>query len=442
VSTVAWRTRVGVDLAQAADGSLIARAVGVRGRRAVWRRAAPLDTENPLSVALGTFLGRLPARRWPRPAVVVALGPESVQLKRLPGLPPLAEPRALTALVRENACRFFLRNGIPIVTSGLRVDGSGDAWGAAAELPLLLAIEQACRAAGVRVRAIVPSATVLGSVPTLLATPASPETDGDPHSSGTHTIVWPDGSASYELRYVGERLVGLRRRSMGAAPDGGASSTSSNDEQAFAAAHAAATAGGRQAIAWRPTASAAEPSAFRWRVRIATAACMVTIAGASISPGLASMYVGAEAARHLRAVAGRRQQAVAAGDSLRQLTATLREAAVFASRRRPATTFLAHLTDALPSGAAVVALHIDSTGGTLVSLAPNVSDLLTRLEHVPEIAGLEVVGPVTTEMIQLAPPLRPATPTDAVAPRTVMRATLRFLLASPVSASSNALEPR
>jgi hypothetical protein len=115
-----------------------------------------------------------------------------------------------------------------------------------------------------------------------------------------------------------------------------------------------------------------------------------------------------------------------AGAELRRVTAALDEVAAFDASRRPATTLLAELTRALPDGAAMVALRIDSAGGSLVAVAPRAPAVLMPLERVPGIRAPEIVGPVTREVL---------------GGREVERVTVRFALDSvphPVSGEEEA----
>jgi hypothetical protein len=45
-----------------------------------------------------------------RPRAVAAIGPSLVQVKKLSGLPLLQDSAALSAVIREGAGRFFLKN--------------------------------------------------------------------------------------------------------------------------------------------------------------------------------------------------------------------------------------------------------------------------------------------------------------------------------------------
>jgi hypothetical protein len=435
------RTRIGLDVEPASDGSTVVRAVAARGTRVRWRSETRLDADEPLAPTLAAFLRTLPGGHWPRPEVIVALGPASVQLKRLPGLPPLTDPTTLTAAIRENACRFFLRNGIPIMTSALRIDGPGDAWGAAAEQPVLESLEAACHAAQFRLRAIVPAAAVLGAV-LIQAAPrvgrprrgTAPPTPGttSPAATDSTSIVWPIGSvgtATHALTYTLGRLVGVRRlrpserKVSGDAAADLPPSMSGSDAWPFAAAFGAAAFGHREPIAWHP-ATPSGARASRAHTRIAVASCALAVVAAITAPGLASTVAASRATRHLHTVGIRRDQALRAADSVARATEALREAAAFADSRHALTVLLAALTDALPPRSALVAFHTDSAAGTLVALTPNASALVVSLERIPGIVAPELVGPVTAEPIQGPGSATPLAPTAS--PRTLDRVTVRF----------------
>jgi hypothetical protein len=440
------RTRIGLDLEQRPDDTVTVHAVAARGLRVQWRRELHVSPDEPLHTVLGSFLRALPGRRWLRGEVIVALSSPSVQVKRLRGLPALIDPVALSAAVRENASRFFLRNGIPIVTSGLRVDGPGDAWAAAAEQPLLESLELACHDAHIRLRAIVPAAAVLG--PALAGTcwttdpePATPrrsirmKTDA-PGATGAPTttiVVWParsDAGTAQAATYAAGRLVALqplRHLPTDVARTvlhDAASAALGADGWRFAAAYGAAVLGHREAIAWRPLArDRANVSAVR--MRTAAAVCALAIIAAAFSPGVAATLAATRAAHHLHAVAVRRQEALRASDSINQVTTALREVTTFADDRYSVTVLLAQFTQMLPPQTALVAFHADSSGGTLVAITPSASTLLTSLEHVPGIAAPELVGPVTSEAIQ-----PPSAGAKATVSHPLDRVTVRFRLAT------------
>jgi hypothetical protein len=413
-----WGVRIGLDLGRAADGHPVVRAVGVRRGRIVWHVDSVLAMDPPLERSLTDFLTHLPAvHTWPRHRIAVALGPTYVQLKRLPGLPPLADPRQLTAVVRENAARFFLRNGVPLVTSRLRLDAPGDAWGAATELPVLAAVEAACRAARLRLLTIVPTAAVLAA-----ATGARRAANGA--VSDRAVIAWEDGDRRVAFTYAGDRLVAAIRLCAGAASLSSATPVVPdlpNGSACYAGAYGIATKWMDEPIAWRPSrAGAAAPSRRSW-VR-AWAALTVALVGALLAPGWSASLTARRAAAHLRATAHQRRAALATADSLGRVTGALAQAASFEVARRPATFALADLTQALPPSSAIVSLQLDTVGGTLVALAPDAADLVARLARVPWAVDVEIVGPVTRESVSAAATIGGPIP----APRAIERVTVRF----------------
>ena len=184
------------------------------------RHSTPILISRPrLALFCGRFhVGGRHGRPWPSRSAT------SIQLKRLPRLPSLSDSRALTSLVRENVSRFFVHNGLPLMTSALRVDAPGDAWGAAVERPLLDAVARACAIAKMRVTRIVPAATVLGYA---LAQPAvqqkdprstdpgmqpptrapAPDPPWPPRTTMVAAVEWVDGPATYLFQYDTGRLV-------------------------------------------------------------------------------------------------------------------------------------------------------------------------------------------------------------------------------------------
>ncbi|HSY82698.1 MAG TPA: hypothetical protein VK807_13095 [Gemmatimonadaceae bacterium] len=315
------------------------RAVGVRGARVVWGVDAPITDTTQLGGALAAFLVRLPVRRFGRPRVTVALGATFAQTKRLAGLPPIGDERVLAKTVQEHAARFFLKNGIPLVTTSVRLDANGQPWGAALQKSVVDTIVSACRASRLELAGIVPAVDV-----------AKPD-------------VAPLASLGHEARE-------------------------------FSAAYGAAVMSG--ALTWRAGAGADE-EAPRWRVTTIACAAGLALVLAVLAPGLGARVTEQRAIAHLATITRptRAAQRVARDNDL--VTRALGEVASFDRGRRPATLLMAALAKALPEGAAMLALHVDSAGGSVVAFAPRAGALLTRLETVPGLAAPEITGPVTRE---------------------------------------------
>lgn len=315
------------------------RAVGVRGARVLWGVDAPMTDATPLGDALNAFLAKLPLRRFGRPRVTVALGPTFAQTKRLAGLPPIGDERVLAKTVSEHAARFFLKNGVPLVTTSVRRDAAGQPWAAALQKNVVDTIVSACRASRLELLCIVPAVDV------------------------------------------------AKRDFEALAPLG-------HEAMEFAAAYGAAVTPG--ALTWRAGA-AVDESAPRWRLATVASVCGLALVLAVLAPGIGARIAEHRAIAHLLGVATSTQAAQRVARDNDLVTRALGEVAGFDRGRRPVTALMAALAKALPDGAAVLAFHVDSAGGSVVALTPRAGALLTRLEMVPGLAAPEITGPVTRE---------------------------------------------
>jgi hypothetical protein len=400
------------------------RMVGTRDGRIVWAGETPRDDATTLEMAVDKLLSTVDVPRWPKPRVTVAVGPAQAQTKHLVGLPPLTDSRALERVVSESAGRFFLRNGIPLATTSVRIDAPGEAWAAAVDEPVVRDIAHICHRRGFILSRVVPTVAVLGAA-----------LEGD-------RIVWMDGDVASELSLREHVLVGVRRVPIGREHHCAAMvaveelQTLGDEAWRFADAFAAATMSASQSLTLRPGVipGSAHPPLPRWRLVVAAAACALAACAALAAPGLAAARTSRAASAQIAELAPARSETVRAEASLRKVTDVLREAAEFDDRRRSATLFLGELTEAIPTDAQIVALRIDSAGGNLVALAPHAAALMTNLETVSTVASPEIIGPVTRETsggsdrerLTLrfrwsAGALRPAQPSAAASAHTMSR---------------------
>lgn len=396
---------VRIGLAVAIDS---VRMVAVRDEHILWAGESPVDVTTPLERAVEKLLAEIRLPRWPRPRVVAAIGPAQAQVKRLTGLPPVSDARVVARLVQESPGRFFLRNGIPLATTGVRVLGAGEAWGGALEDPVVRTIADICRRGRFSLRAIVPTVFVLGN------------------SLEDARVVWRDGDVAAELSLSGRTLDGIRRLPIGS-ESGDVALTPrpplralGDEAWRFADAYAAALTADDEPVAVRPgrgDAHGAERAA-RWRLLAAAAALGTAALAALMMPGLVATRIARDAERELRALVPARAVAVRAEGDLRRVTAALEETRVFERSRRPALVFLAALADALPPTAQLVTVRLDSTGGSLVALAPRAGDALSGIERMADVAAPEIVGPVTREY---------------VGPREKERVTIKFRWRAPAT---------
>ena len=379
-------------------------AVAVRDERILWAIEAERHPDEPLGAAIATLLTQAPLRRWPRPRVVVAIGPSEAQTKRLAGLPPLSDTRALAQLVREGVGRFFLKNRVPLVTSGVRLVEPGRVWAAAFEQLAVGEVESACRAARLAVRAVVPTAVVLG------------------RALAGERATWRDGALSLELTFSSGTLIAVRRSaavretSADATPTPvPALATLGARAMSFADAYGAALLPRDEAIALRGGAGALASLPAARRIQIAACVLALTLAASLLAPGLAARRTEHIARMNLASLARTRREVAIEERELARMTGALAEVSAFDSTRLVTTTLLTNVSRALPEGSALVTFRVDSAGGNVVALGPRAAQVLSALEHVPGLGAPEMVGPVTREIAD---------------GREVERVTIRFRAAS------------
>lgn len=369
---------VGVEL-----GRDIVRAVALRRgeERPYWAAEVAVGPDG-VEAALRIALAQLPRRRLRRTVAIVAVGPAACQMKRITGLPPVDAVTA-AGIVRENAGRFFLRNGQPLVTSDTVLATTGDRWAAAFDEPVVAAAGLACRIARVRLAAVVPAVAVLGV------------------ASDTERLGWRDGDVCAEARFVAGRLVEARRRAASAAaappPDPVPSLLALGWR--YAAAFGAAMVPLDGAPAYRPRAGASAEPVSRWRRAAAITAAGVALLAALLTPVL--RYRRAEAASRAELVRLEAAARVAAAEAaeLSRFEGALTEVAAFAAGRTVHARLLAELTRALPDSSAIASLRVDSTVAHLVTVTRRAQTVLAALERSRLIAGAEIVGPVTREIM-------------------------------------------
>ncbi len=368
------------------------RGVFVHRGEIVTSAAVPVDRHQSLDDALRELLQSFSVRRWHRPVVVAVIGPAAAQTRKLGGLPAVDDPVTLETLVRESAGRFFLKNGIPIATTGVKPVAPHEAWVAAFDQPVVTAVQTVCAERRLRLTAVAPTVVVLAYV------------------LENRMLEWHDGDVVAEVSYGDDgELVAVRRVAAAETGNGGAIRLS-------VAVPALATLGPE---AWRHADSFGatllppdEPLVLcpgrgrdaqlgtpsRWRLGVAALACTAGLVAAAVTPILMSELAVRDATRRLAAQADRRSAAVATERALESVTRALREVSAFDSERRSMTLFLASVTTALPLTTSLVALRTDSTGGTITALAPRGAAVLNQLEGVREIVAPALLGPVTPEL--------------------------------------------
>lgn len=377
---IALRPRLGLGI-----GRRRVSAVWLDGDTVRWAAARPRSDDEALARTLGALLAECPRSRLRPPIVTAAIGPASAQLKLVSDLPPVADPAAFAAVVREHASRFFLKNGVPLVFSGARAISPTSAWVAAFEEPVVRAIVDACGALGFTVHLVTPTAVALR------------------FAMSAETIVWNDDAVDLAVTYTDGAPSSVRSipraSALGALPPfpPPLSTLAGRAAELMDAAGAARVPRSEPiALRGRPMRLTSEPS--RRRLVLALTVCAVAIGSALVSPGIGSWHAERAARAHDVVLAARVRATERDARELASVTSALRAIASFTQSRRSATLILAQLTRALPEGTALLAVLLDSAGaGNIVAVGPRAAAVVDAVERVPGIVSPEIVGPVTRE---------------------------------------------
>jgi hypothetical protein len=372
-------------IAISADG---VRAVRLRGADVEWSTEQVITEGRQLDVVLDEVLAET-VRTWRRlRAVTVAVGPSCTQVRRLTRLPPVPA-RMLEALIQENASRFFLRNGVPVVTTSVARNDDGSVWAGAVEQPVVMSVADACARHRLRLIGVVPSVAVLH------------------HALTNDSITWFDGEFAALVQYESGRIVTYRRVSadpVGERTDPAATGLKPELRKLpgagwrFADAYGAARGGPRPMLAWHPTAASA--LAYPWRNKRLLAsgfACALALTVAAVAPGVASILDEHRSRRALAALGAAADEAAVAERQYAVANSQLLELRRLSEEGRPVTPTLASITQALSAPAMLTSIQFDSAGGTLTALAPSASSVLRQLDGVHTVTDLAIVGPVVPE---------------------------------------------
>jgi hypothetical protein len=298
----------------------------------------------------------------------------------------LQDPAALSSVVREGIGRFFLKNGVPLLTTEVSLIEPGTGWAAAFDA---LAVEEArrtCLDAGFIVRDIVPAAIALGQ------------------AAGNGELTWTDGSVQAQLAYRDRDLVAIRQlRVLHEDPTSGEEPPYSRVPlellrecpMRYADAYGAALLcrGARPMLSIRERSGAG--SGRRTRLLIAATVLCISVIAALLAPPLLATRSAARARSRLAMISPQARQAHEVERELDQISKTLARVADIEAERPSFTLLLARITDALPAQTAIVAFEADSSKVTIVVLAPRSSQVTEALEKVSGVASPHIVGPIT-----------------------------------------------
>lgn len=344
--------------------------------------ATPADLTDAIARLAGDA-GRIVRR------TCVVLDRDVIQTRTVAPAPPIA-PAAVRRYVALEASRLFRKNGTPLVTDGVIVPVDGTLhvlWSAAVAQPVVEAILDGCRQAGISVDALGPAADLL---PLAMAARATGE------------LIFPNGGTA-EVVTAGAGGT-WRSRLIAASPDvpcalAPALMSLGGEAVHFAGAYAATLArprlsllppdarDARERAIWRQVALIMALAALSWLLAFSIYAVRLHSSGVR-----AQVMLEAHAAQLDSALALRRE--LGAG---RQSLAEFGRATAARSRH---LQLLAAITNALGDSAYLVALRIGPDAVVrLAGYAPSALRVVASLERVPALRDVRLEGPVTREAV-------------------------------------------
>jgi len=376
------RTRIGLALARDA-----VRAVAVRRHQVVWAAEAPLEPGAPLHTVIESLLSAAPVRRFPRPSVSAAVGPHASQVRLVTGLPDAQDAQTLAAIIRENPGSFFLKNGMPLITTGVRPAGAGAALAAAIDEPCVAAIRDACRTGRWRLAFIAPTAIALAG------------------ALEDRSFTWTDGTVVVDITRSEDVIDSVRTRPLCAAEPAAtplrpvpALATFGETAVRYADAYGAAVMEAPPALGLDALAAGAwSPSEARRRLLLPSLLLAVGIGSFVLSP-IAAFRAASRARARLAAVRDdQRQTVLSTLAQLDRVSAILEDTRRFAASRSPVTPLLDELARALPEGSVLVSFELGDEQGQFVAMSSNAATVLAAVERLPGARSVELMGPVQRE---------------------------------------------
>jgi hypothetical protein len=365
------------------------RAVLVHRGRIRWHERVAVVGRESLGQAISVLLSsRPPQKRSRQPLVVAAIGPDASQLRRVSGLPPGPKQTVVATIVRESTSRFFLVNGHPMVATDIALVTDDSAWAGAVEAEVVRVAADACARCHLGLYAVTPSAAIL------------------PLVSADSRLMWPDATHAWELGNSRGSLDRVRRLPISMAervePPTQMSSelaTLANDAWKFADAYAAAIVSLPVSLSHKPA-----PVSLGWQAqRASIVACVgaLAISGAAfaMSPMLVAQYEARHAESELRLLRPQWQSLGREQHELDSISRLLHATKNFFDSRHQPLELLAQLTQQLSDSSSILALHIDTIGGTIAIISSRAASSLSELKRVTGIDRVEILGAVASETL-------------------------------------------
>lgn len=359
------------------DGERV-RATVRMGPRICWCGERPVSAESPELAQLAAILREAPAAFTVR----VALDPARAPIRLLEGLPPLPRRGELQRLVRTNASRFFvLRGGQPVPSTVVRMAGGAE-WAAAASSSLIELVASCCAAGGRRLELIAPAAAAGAA------------------ATGVTEVSVSVAGLPWVATTARRRIVSIARAPATAAGEDPARSADGGSPRAAdVSAGATFLRRGTPFVIAVPRSRGRGHRATRRRSVSLALAAVTALAALLFLPGVHALARAREWEQASPRAAATRAQAARMSARLDSLRLVTDRVARFQASRLSMTRQLGRLTEALPESTAILALRLDTLGGSLTTLSTDGPAVLPALGKVPGLTRVRVSGAVTREQV-------------------------------------------
>lgn len=295
-------------------------------------------TTPPDTVSALLSRARETTRTWYKPVLVIGLDPAFAQYKRLWRFPTTNDAYVDSMVVRENAIQFFRSFPSGTLISEAVRDDAGLVWAAAYDESLVRAVCAAASLSGFTLRGVVPQESL-------------PVEDLPPEQ-----LAHPLSSAACR-----SAILGWSRGQI------------------------------RFGVSVSPRPSLRPGFVSR---RVAAGALVVALIVVGAWPILAAQRLIIKAQRSRAALQANERIAREIEVELDSVGRRLARLAISGAPRFRSLDLLEHLAAALPSGAVVTRVSLDSAGGRIDILSPAEDDLGARLARSSLVESPELVGPV------------------------------------------------
>ncbi len=330
-----------------------------------------VNTEAPSADSITSLL-RDARKQRERADLVVVLGYPDAHVRQLDALPTTNDATQIHEAVALDISRYFRAR--PEGNTLLGVWRGNDTWLAAdASTSVLANIEIAARDAGVRLRFIVPSISVAAE------------------QKGNGFARWQTSGVLIEAEIALGRAVRCRTRLVERE-----STTDAAEQPAISVSSEVAA---RSTGAFDPASKFHRQASWRRRRGIAVLAAVGLLIAWLGAPGLTALYRLQSAERDLLLL---NATLAFAEDSLAAYSWYMARAggiASFYARNGAELRELSAITAALPDGAAMLSLDMDTSAVRVVILAPEGASILPGAQVIPGWDAAALLGPITRESV-------------------------------------------